>query len=292
MWGWANGLLVSGGGSCEGTYVVRAVNNSWELFCQQAGRELFYELAGRYLFARPYVTGRVVLDAACGMGYGTVMLAGSAQRTVGIDRREHAIFYCRNNHDKSDVQFAQACGPRLAFDDAVFDTVVLFESPGPISDVDRLMKELHRVLKPGGVLLLAAANRRCVRPARRGPILQVTVEELQEMLSPYFHVSEIWGQGYLSNKDLVLLDPTGVKGLMAGPDGLCRKLIRVLLRHCASASVRATSLLRLQIWANKLRVGDVEPSQAFYLIAKAEKGAGTSRPGPGNLSGLPGAGRS
>ncbi|MCX5724452.1 MAG: class I SAM-dependent methyltransferase [Nitrospirae bacterium] len=272
--------------------VVRAVNNSWELFCQHAGRELFYELAGRYFFARPYVTGRVVLDAACGMGYGTVMLSGSAQRTVGIDRREHAISYCLNNHDKSVVQFAQACGPQLAFDDAVFDTVVLFESPGPISDVDGLMKDLHRVLKPGGVLLLAAANRRCVRPARRGPILQCTVEELQEMLAKYFHVSEIWGQGYLSSKDLVLLDPTGVKGLVSGPDGLCRKLLRVLLRHCAFASVRATSLLRLQIWANKLRVGDVEPSQAFYLIAKAEKGAGTSRPGPGTLLGLPGTGRS
>lgn len=271
---------------------MRAVNNSWELFCQQAGRELFYELAGRYLFARPYVTGRVVLDAACGMGYGTVMLAGSAQRTVGIDRREHAISYCRMNHDKANVQFAQACDPQLAFDDAVFDLVVLFESPGPVSDVDGLMQELHRVLKPGGVLLMAAANRRRVRPARRGPILQVTVEELQELLAKYFHVSAIWGQGYLSDRDLALLDPSGAKGLTAGPDGLCRRLLRVFLRYCASSSVRATGLLRLQIWANKLRVGDVAPSQACYFIAKAEKAAGMSRDVPGDLSGLPGAGSS
>lgn len=255
-----------------GEYFLSAARNSWELFCQHAGREIFYELAGRYLFARPYVTDRVVLDAACGMGYGTVMLAGSAKQTVGIDRREHAISYCLSNHENSGIRFTQACYPHMAFRDAVFDTVVLFESPGPISDVDLFVKEIHRVLKPGGVLLMAAANRRRVIPARRGPILQLTAEELNDTLSKIFQVRAILGQGYLSRKDLISFDPAWAGWVSAGLGGLFQKMLRILLRSLAFTSVRATRSLLLQIWANKLRVGNVKPAQAFYLIAIAEKG--------------------
>src|SRR5213082_3394273 len=42
----------------------------------------------RYEFALPYSAGRDVLDAGCGVGYGSALLAERARNVVGVDRSE------------------------------------------------------------------------------------------------------------------------------------------------------------------------------------------------------------
>jgi len=250
--------------------------NNWELYYQHVGSEAFYELAGRYLFARRHVVNQVVLDAACGMGYGTVMLAEKAKRIVGIDRRRHAIAHCLKNHKRSGMGLAQMDSYHWGLCDESFDVVVLFESPGPISDIDLLLKEIHRVLKPGGTLFMAAANpaRESVDriiPTRGLPSLRFTVSELRGMLAKHFTVESIWGQGHFSMKDLALLRLAGVEGVSAGPDGHVRRTLRVLLRNWIPVSVRSRRLLLVQVWAHKCWIGEVEPARAFSMIAKAVK---------------------
>jgi ubiquinone/menaquinone biosynthesis C-methylase UbiE len=252
-------------------------SSNWELYYQHVGGETFYEMAGRYLFARRHVVNRVVLDAACGMGYGTALLAEKAKRIVGIDRRRHAIAYCRANHKRSGMRFVQMDYPYWGLCGESFDVVVLFESPGPVSDIDLLLKEINRVLKPGGALFIAAANpgRESVDrviPARgRIPLLRFTVDELHAVLSKHFTVESIWGQGHFSVKDLVLLRLAGVNESSAGPDSYFRRSLRAMLRRCASISVHSRKLLLVQVWAHKFWVGEVEPALAFSMIAKAVK---------------------
>ena len=53
----------------------------------------------RYKFAASKVSG-VVLDAACGSGWGTSMLATNATRTIGVDISDSAIRYARENFIK------------------------------------------------------------------------------------------------------------------------------------------------------------------------------------------------
>ena len=52
----------------------------------------------RYEFAQPYCAGREVLDAGCGVGYGTAFLAETARRVVGVDRSGDAIDYARTRY--------------------------------------------------------------------------------------------------------------------------------------------------------------------------------------------------
>ena len=52
----------------------------------------------RYDFARPLCTGLVVLDAACGVGYGTAFLAETAARIVGVDVDERSVAYARGRY--------------------------------------------------------------------------------------------------------------------------------------------------------------------------------------------------
>ena len=49
----------------------------------------------RYAFAQAYCEGKEVLDAACGVGYGSVALAETAARVVGADVDANAIAYAR-----------------------------------------------------------------------------------------------------------------------------------------------------------------------------------------------------
>jgi ubiquinone/menaquinone biosynthesis C-methylase UbiE len=252
-------------------------SSDWELYYQHVGDETFYEMAGRYLFARRYVVNRVVLDAACGMGYGTAMLAEKAKRIVGIDRRRHALAHCRARHKRSGMGLVQTDYPYWGLCDESFDVVVLFESPGPVSDIDLLLKEINRVLKPGGAVFMAAASPgresvdRIVPARRRLPLLRFTVGELHAMLSKHFTVESIWGQGHFSTKDVALLRLAGVNESSAGPDSYFRRVLRTLLRNCAPVSVRSRRLLSVQVWAHKFWVGEVEPARAFSMIAKAVK---------------------
>ena len=49
-----------------------------ERFTPECEREIWYEHLHRYAFARPLVCGLTVLDAACGEGYGSALLASAA----------------------------------------------------------------------------------------------------------------------------------------------------------------------------------------------------------------------
>ena len=51
----------------------------------------------RYTAVAPLLKGKVVLDAACGTGYGSNMLAREAERVCGIDISQEAIAYANEN---------------------------------------------------------------------------------------------------------------------------------------------------------------------------------------------------
>ena len=70
--------------------------------------ELEVEHINRYIFASDLVKNKKVLDAACGTGYGTALLAQSAERVFGIDISKEAISYAESNYSAKNVNFAVA----------------------------------------------------------------------------------------------------------------------------------------------------------------------------------------
>ena len=248
----------------------------WELYYQHTGRDLLYRLAGRYLFARRYVTRKVVLDAACGMGYGAAMLADKARMVVGIDSRRHAVTYCVDAHQRPSIRFLHMNETRLGLGDDSFDVVVFFESLEYVQDVDRFLQEVRRVLKPGGTLFVSAASgildsaKRRHAPVRLPP-LRWDEQGLRQLLSAHFAIDAIWGQWHYSKKDLAVGRSNDSPGLPAGPDSLVRRTLRVLLRRWTPVSLRSRTVLLAQVWANRYQVGEVLPAHAAYMIAKAVK---------------------
>jgi SAM-dependent methyltransferase len=149
--------------------------SSYPLAALQAERDLHMDMLrepgrrsdahiARYILAREHMpaTG-LLLDAACGLGYGSAILAQSAPgvKVVGIDNGDFAIPYATKNFCPClpNLVFRQGDVCDLsAFADASIDLVVSFETVEHLRDPGVFLKEVRRVLKPGGRFIGSVPN--------------------------------------------------------------------------------------------------------------------------------------
>jgi arsenite methyltransferase len=109
----------------------------------------------------PINKGDVVLDIGCGAGVDTIiaaMMVGPTGKVVGIDIVPEMLQRAESSLAMTDLQnvtFRRASGEDLPFADAEFDAVISNGVINLIPDKAVLLKEVRRVLKPGGRLMLA-----------------------------------------------------------------------------------------------------------------------------------------
>lgn len=99
-----------------------------------------------------------LLDIGCAGGQITRRLGESVREAVGLDVDEHALTLARREA-AGNVSFVRADGTRLPFADGEFDLAVCNHVYEHVDSAERLLSEIHRVLRPGGVCYFAAANR-------------------------------------------------------------------------------------------------------------------------------------
>jgi ubiquinone/menaquinone biosynthesis C-methylase UbiE len=102
--------------------------------------------------------GKDVLEVGCGRGGGASYIARylHPRKMMGVDIVASAIRFDRKHYAaQKNLQFFEADAHKLPFEDDSFDAVVNIESAQHYKDVDRFFSEVHRVLKPGGYLLIA-----------------------------------------------------------------------------------------------------------------------------------------
>jgi len=109
----------------------------------------------------PIYPGEAVLDIGCGTGFDTLAaarLVGPEGRVVGIDVSAEMIGKARANLallDMQNVSFQVGAAESLPFPDNDFDVVISNGVFNLTLDKAKALQEAHRVLKPGGRLLLA-----------------------------------------------------------------------------------------------------------------------------------------
>lgn len=169
-----------------------------ERFTPECVREIRYEHLHRYAFAVELVRGRAVLDAACGEGYGSALLAAAAERVTGVDLSPEAVAHARGRYRLPNLSFEAADCLQLPFADAAFDAVVSFETLEHLEDHDGLLREFRRVLKPGGFLLISSPDRAVYsdRLQNRNPfhLRELHRDELERLLGRHFPACRLWGQ--------------------------------------------------------------------------------------------------
>ena len=109
----------------------------------------------RYRFAARHAASGRALDIACGVGYGTRLLADEnpgLSSCLGVDLSRDAVRYAEARYARSGVSFAQ--DDALEFRDAEgFDTIVSLETLEHVSDPQLLIDNLSHMLRLGGVLV-------------------------------------------------------------------------------------------------------------------------------------------
>src|SRR4051794_25540520 len=91
----------------------------------------------RYEFARRFCAGKVVVDAAWGVGHGSAARSGSARSVVGVDVDEASIAYAREHYARPNVEFWVATLLEPPLDDRYFEVIASFETIEHLPDPER-----------------------------------------------------------------------------------------------------------------------------------------------------------
>lgn len=156
------------------------------------------EHRARYAFAGPHVTGKRVLDVACGSGYGARMLLDAGARAVvGVDCSDEAVGYARHRYATRGLEFVQADATDLG-PLGRFDVIASFETIEHMDDPTRFLNGCTQALQPEGMLLVSSPFRHRVdaagRPENPFHVQEWRDDEFRELLGRFFGEVTLYGQ--------------------------------------------------------------------------------------------------
>lgn len=168
-----------------------------ERFVPSVSGEIEAEHVSRYLFAASLCAGRRVLDVACGEGYGAALLAQVASEVLGVDVDEQTVAHAERNYALAGLSFRVGSCERIPAADGSFDAVVSFETIEHIEDHAGFLKEVRRVLRPGGLFVCSTPDKsvylagQAENPYHRK---ELTGDQFDDLLRSHFRHTRTFGQ--------------------------------------------------------------------------------------------------
>ncbi len=186
-----------------------------------------------YKLASQFARGRQVLEIGSGTGYGAWYLAQTAREVVAVDADQRLIERARSLFCRPNLTYAVMDGTRLDFPDGAFDVVGTFQVIEHIElrRLQTFLKEIARVLKPDGVVVISTLN----LDHNRKPGTVYT--------KPTFHEKEFTAQEL---------------------EGLLRSVFPAVEIHGLYPRTRYRLLLRLKKWGLERWAADVNPIRQFF----------------------------
>lgn len=101
-----------------------------------------------------------ILDVACGKGATTRHLLKyfKPENVTGINISEKQVHYCREK--VPNVRFEHMNATQMTFEDNLFDNIICVEAVHHFDTREKFLMEAYRVLRPGGMLVLADLRQR------------------------------------------------------------------------------------------------------------------------------------
>ncbi|MDX6666210.1 MAG: hypothetical protein QOG68_2416 [Solirubrobacteraceae bacterium] len=130
---------------------------------------------------RDFYRGKRILDIGCGPR-GSLDWATDAQARIGLDPL--AARYVELAVDTGAMDYVTGVAERMPFEDASFDVVATINSLDHVDDIARAAAEIVRVLRPGGLLLIATELNHRARLTEP----QIFSWEIVDAFSPPFEV--------------------------------------------------------------------------------------------------------
>jgi 2-polyprenyl-3-methyl-5-hydroxy-6-metoxy-1,4-benzoquinol methylase len=156
----------------------------------------------RYDFAARFCQGKVILDAACGVGYGSYYLSKIAESVIGIDKDQQAIAYAQKKYKAGNLTYKKAdLLQQLDFDSETFDVICSFETLEHLSILATYLAEMSRILKDGGVCLFSTpyVKKTSLKTNNIYHFAEYALSDLEKIYRPYFNKIAFYNQRRKSN---------------------------------------------------------------------------------------------
>ena len=149
----------------------------------------------RYRFAVPYVRGKRVLDAGCGIGYGSKLLADAGPIAVmGVDISRDALDIAERQFANERLDFVCDDCQSLARVQGPFDVIVSFEALEHFSDGEAFVSRVAQLLAPGGVFMVSTPNKEFSLRNNPYHLREYTPAEFRALLERSFNHVTLLGQ--------------------------------------------------------------------------------------------------
>ncbi|HVI43694.1 MAG TPA: class I SAM-dependent methyltransferase [Chitinophaga sp.] len=138
-----------------------------------------------------HLENKKVLELGCGNGYGIKLLAPYTRQYIAVDKTlpagEHLSI-------PPNALYKQCQLPALPFiREHSFDTVICFQVIEHIKDDHALLKEIKRVLKPGGTLFMTTPNRRSSLTRNPFHVREYLPQEITALMALHFEQYDVEG---------------------------------------------------------------------------------------------------
>ena len=151
---------------------------------------LHQRLLKPYIASKKWLRGDL-LEVGCGEGRGIDWLLPSVTTYAAIDKIESVVIRLREKYPYG--KFRSGHLPPLPYQDASFDTVVSFQVIEHIQNDMMFLKEICRVLRPGGFALITTPNRLMSLSRNPWHIREYNTIELKSLAQSIFPSVEIKG---------------------------------------------------------------------------------------------------
>lgn len=159
----------------------------------------------RYYSIKKLCKDKIVVDAACGEGYGSAMLSESAKYVYGYDISTDAIDNAKSKYVCDNLEYAEANVISIPLTNNSVDVFISFETIEHISKENQtlFLEEIKRVLKDDGILIMSSPDKKRYSdiPRFNNPyhVHELYYDEFELLIKSYFKYSEYYYQGMFVN---------------------------------------------------------------------------------------------
>lgn len=129
-----------------------------------------------------------ILEVGTGTGYGVEIIAPKATRYITVDKQLPATPLQLEN-----VEYYEMEVPSIGFENSAFDSVVSFQVIEHIEDDINFVREVSRVLRPGGEFIVSTPNAPMSLTRNPWHVREYNADELRNLLECHFSKVEAYG---------------------------------------------------------------------------------------------------
>lgn len=165
----------------------------------------------RYAIASKYVKDKVVLDIACGEGYGSNLMSEVGSHVYAVDIDVSTIQTAKLKYkNKKNIEFIIGNANSIPIASNSIDVVVSFETIEHHNEHDAMLFEIKRVLKSNGILIISTPDKLYYSEKRKYNnefhIKELYKQEFIDLISRYFSIVQLYTQTYLKGNSIIIED--------------------------------------------------------------------------------------